>query len=160
MRVFNFPVPVTVAVDIAVWLAVQFAAAKFVTGLPAERLGADGWLYRARPWERGGALYEFLGVKRWKDRLPDAGPWFAGGFAKRDLSSRTGEYLSRFSLETRRGELAHWLAMTAAPFFFLWNRPWVGGLMAAYALAGNLPCVIAQRYNRARLARLLEKKSL
>ncbi|MBK8650663.1 MAG: hypothetical protein IPN23_02955 [Elusimicrobia bacterium] len=53
---FLFPVPVTVAVDIAVWLAVQFAAAKFVTGLPAERLGADGWLYRARPLGTRGAL--------------------------------------------------------------------------------------------------------
>ncbi|MBK8650664.1 MAG: hypothetical protein IPN23_02960 [Elusimicrobia bacterium] len=66
--------------------------------------------------------------------------------------------MSRFRWKPAR-ELAHWLAMTAAPFF-LWNRPWVGGLMAAYALAGNLPCVIAQRYNRARLARLLGKELL
>jgi glycosyl-4,4'-diaponeurosporenoate acyltransferase len=140
MRVFYFPVPVTVAVDIAVWLAVQFAAAKFVTGLPAERLGADGWLYRARPWERGGAFYEFLGVKRWKDRLPDAGPWFAGGFAKRDLSSRGRDYLRRFLVETCRGELAHWLAMSAAPFFFS-VEPALGGGIDGGLRPGGQPAL-------------------
>jgi glycosyl-4,4'-diaponeurosporenoate acyltransferase len=160
MRLFYFPVPVTVAVDIAVWLVVQFAAAKFVTGLPAARINPASWLFKPRGWERGGVFYEALGVRRWKDRLPDAGPWFAGGFAKRDLSSRGPDYLRRFLLETCRGEWAHWLAMAAAPFFFLWNRPWVGGLMVLYALAGNLPCIIAQRYNRARLARLLGKNLL
>ncbi len=126
MRLFYFPVPVTVAVDIAVWLVVQFAAAKFVTGLPAARINPASWLFKPRGWERGGVFYEALGVRRWKDRLPDAGPWFAGGFAKRDLSSRGPDYLRRFLLETCRGEWAHWLAMAAAPFFFLCSTPWRG----------------------------------
>lgn len=155
MRLIFFPAPVTALLDVIAWLVIQFGAAKAVTALDAYRLKPGGWLFRARGWERGGAFYENLGVKRWKDRLPDAGPWFAGGFSKAGLTSRSREYLERFVIETCRGELAHWLAMLPAPLFFFWNRPWVGVLMVAYALAGNLPCVIAQRYNRRRLERLL-----
>ena len=45
--------------------------------------------------------------------------------------------------------------MCASPLFFLWNRPWVGGLMVAYGILGNLPCILVQRYNRLRLTRLI-----
>lgn len=156
MRLVFFPAPVTALLDVIAWLAIQFGAAKGVTAMDARRFDPAGWLFRARGWERAGEFYERLGVKSWKGRLPDAGPWFAGGFSKAGLASRSPDYLRRFLAETCRGELAHWLAMLPAPFFFLWNRPWVGGLMVAYALAGNLPCVIAQRYNRRRLERLLK----
>ena len=46
---------------------------------------------------------------------------------------------------------ARWLVCR----FFLWN-PWWGDLIiVAYAVAANLPCIFAQRYNRSRLTRLL-----
>jgi glycosyl-4,4'-diaponeurosporenoate acyltransferase len=45
--------------------------------------------------------------------------------------------------------------MLATPVFLVWNWWWVELLMVVYALAANLPCLLVQRYNRARLARLL-----
>jgi glycosyl-4,4'-diaponeurosporenoate acyltransferase len=110
----------------------------------------------ARAWENGGRFYErSFAIKRWKDRLPDAASWFAGGFAKGTLSARDPEYLARFLRETRRGELCHWVAIGCAPAFFIWN-PWWGELVIiAYALAANLPCILVQRYNRARFLKLL-----
>jgi glycosyl-4,4'-diaponeurosporenoate acyltransferase len=155
MRIFFFPLPVTLLLDVAVWLVIQFGVSKVVTGMGLHWFNPNGWIYRPRRWERGGELFETLGVKRWKERLPDAAPWFKGGFPKARLASRSRGYLERFALETCRGELAHWMAMTTAPLFFLWNRPWVGGLMVAYAVGGNIPCIIVQRYNRYRLNRLL-----
>lgn len=154
MRILYFSMPVTIVLDILAWLVIQFAISKWVTVLHSNRFNPNGWIFRPRQWERDGKTYEALGVKRWKDRLPDAAPWFKGGFAKAALVSRSREYLERFTIETCRGELAHWLAISAAPLFFLWNRPWVGWLMVAYALAGNLPCIIIQRYNRIRLSRI------
>lgn len=154
MRILFFPTPLTIALDILAWLVIQIVISKWVTSLPSTRFNRNGWIYRPRQWERAGITYEALGVKRWKDRLPDAAPWFKGGFAKAKLASRSREYLDKFAIETCRGELAHWLAMSTAPLFFLWNRPWVGWLMVAYALAGNIPCIIIQRYNRARLSRI------
>ena len=86
--------------------------------------------------------------------MPDAARWFRGGFAKGKLTSRDPAYWERFIRETWRGELCHWSALACAPLFFLWN-PWWGDLViVAYALAANLPCILAQRYNRARLQRL------
>jgi len=77
------------------------------------------------------------------------------GFPKKRLRERSPEFLAAFARETCRAELAHWLVILGGPLFFLWNRPGVGALMVAYALAENLPLIIAQRYNRARLLRVL-----
>jgi len=85
---------------------------------------------------------------------------FAGGFSKAALASTSGEYLRRFLLETCRGELVHWAVMSASLLFFLWNPWWAGVAMVAYAVAVNLPCILVQRYNRARLARILPNKHI
>lgn len=155
MRIFFFPFPITVAVDVAAWLLIQLGVSKMMISLDAQKIHTSAWLFRERRWELGGRVYEALFVKTWKDHLPDAGPWFKGGFRKGNLSSRSTDFLNKFVLETCRGELSHWLVMFSAPLFFFWNRPWVGGLMVAYAVLGNIPCIIVQRYNRIRLARLL-----
>ena len=80
---------------------------------------------------------------------------FQGGFAKANLQTATPEYLERFLRETWRGEIVHWLALLALPLFAIWN-PWWGVLVnAAVAMAVNFPCILALRYNRMRLMRLL-----
>jgi hypothetical protein len=61
----------------------------------------------------------------------------------------------RFILESKRAELVHWLAILPFWVFGLWGPPIVIPIMFVYALAVNLPCIIAQRYNRPRLLRLL-----
>jgi glycosyl-4,4'-diaponeurosporenoate acyltransferase len=38
--------------------------------------------------------------------------------------------------------------------FFIWNPLWAGWVMVVYATLVNFPCIISQRYNRARLAEL------
>lgn len=63
-------------------------------------------------------------------------------------------YLERFVRETCRGEAVHWVVFACALLFFLWNPWWIGLIMVAYAAAVNVPCIIAQRYNRIRLVRL------
>jgi glycosyl-4,4'-diaponeurosporenoate acyltransferase len=46
-----------------------------------------------------------------------------------------------------------------SPLFFLWNPLWVGFLMILYALTENLPMIMAQRYNRYRLRRVLKGRN-
>ncbi len=109
----------------------------------------------ARPVERGGRLYERLRIRRWKDRLPEAGALFAGGVSKRRLAGD----LERFAAETRRAEYGHWLAMAFAPVFALWN-PLMGlVLMATYSVVVNAPFIAIQRYNRQRAQRVLTRRS-
>jgi len=148
------------ALNIVAWLLIQFGLAWGFTQLAAERFDCYGIVARLKTWERGGRFYEtaFL-IKRWKDRLPDASRMFRGGFAKGNLKNATPEYLERFLRETWRGEIVHWLALLALPLFAIWN-PWWGVLVnAMVALAVNFPCILALRYNRARLHRLLAKRA-
>jgi glycosyl-4,4'-diaponeurosporenoate acyltransferase len=152
----ELPIGWVIGLNLAGWPVIQLGLAWLFTRMPA------GWFRppAARAWERGGGFYESVfGIKRWKDRLPDAARWFRGGFAKGTLSGTDAVYLRRFVGETWRGELCHWVALGFAPVFFLWN-PWWGDLvMVGYALVANLPCILAQRYNRLRLQRLLARRS-
>ena len=110
---------------------------------------------RPRAWET--AFYtRFASIRAWKQLLPDGAPWLKG-FAKRTLRSKETQYLQTFVHETRRGEAAHWLMMISGGLFFLWNPLWADAVMAGYAVAANLPCILTQRYNRARLLRLLRR---
>jgi len=44
------------------------------------------------------------------------------------------------------------------PIFFLWNPWWADLIIVIYAVAANVPCILAQRYNRLRFHRLLARK--
>lgn len=149
-----------IALNVIAWLVIQFGLAWVVTQLAAERFNLGSFLARLRSWERNGRIYERLfGIKSWKDKLPDAAGWFRGGFAKAQLRADSAEFLERFARETWRGEAVHWIALLALPVFCLWNPWWAVLINAAYAVAANLPCILVQRYNRARFRRLLAAQS-
>ena len=141
-----------IMVNAFAWTAIQITLA-----LIAQRVSSRHFDITVSGWERNGQFYHSLGVRAWKDRLPDAGSWLPGGFGKRRLCGRSFAELECFAREARRGELVHWSAIAALPLFTLWNS-WPGMFVnAAYAIAANLPCIIAQRYNRARIARVLRR---
>lgn len=157
MPPFEVPTWAIVALNVAVWGGWSAIAGWLAHRRPVTAFERDSWLYRQRAFERGGVLYERLGIRRWKDHLPEAGALFTGGFSKRSLRSRDPAVVARFVAETRRAEWAHWLIMSAAPVFLLWNWPWVEAVIVLYALTANLPCLLVQRYNRIRLQALLTR---
>lgn len=150
----ELPIVWIVVLNVAGWLAIQVGFAWAFTKMPVTWFNPGN----AFSWECGGRFYERVCyIKDWKDRLPDAARWFGGGFAKGTLAGTKVDYLQRFIRETWRGELCHWVAIACAPVFFLWN-PWWGDLIiVTYALVANLPCILAQRYNRARFQRLIAR---
>lgn len=152
------PDGVAVLVDIAAWGAVHAGTGYVAHRLPLSRLGRDGWLLRPRRFERDGRCYERIGIRRWKDRLPEAGALFPGGVSKRHLpGGRSG--LERYAAESRRAELAHWWALAAGPSFALVNRPLATALLVTYGVAVNLPFIAIQRYNRLRINRVLAARA-
>ena len=142
------PDVLTVALaNVAWWAFVHTATGYAVHRLPVSVLQRGG----VRPWERR-AYERVLRVRRWKDRLPEAGALFAGGVSKRNVRRSSVE---RFVVETRRAELGHWLAMLGGPVSVLWN-PIAGDVaMVAYGVLVNAPFVVVQRYNRARALRVI-----
>ncbi|MEB3360920.1 MAG: hypothetical protein VKI42_02215, partial [Synechococcaceae cyanobacterium] len=91
------------------------------------------------------------GIRIWKRWIPDAGGALPGGVAKASLVRRDPQSLRRLVLETRRAELVHWLLLPGAVLTALWLPPAGVLLNVLFALAFNLPCLLLQRHNRARL---------
>ena len=145
----------TVLLDAVAWAVVHVVAGYAAHRVPLRALRRDRGILRLHRFERDGRFYSRIGIRRWKDALPEAGAFFAGGVSKKQLPSPERGGLARFAAETRRAELAHWWALAALPLFALFNPLYAMPLMALYAIAANVPCIAVQRYNRARLTRVL-----
>ncbi len=138
--------------------AIHLGISWLFTKLDRERFDAASWLFRGRPIEEGGVIYQTLfRIRSWKHLLPDAAPWF-DGFAKGKLADKDPAYLRAFIAETCRGEAAHYAQIPGILLTLIWN-PWpvAAIVMIVYAFASNLPCLILQRFTRARLKKLLEE---
>ena len=136
------------AANLLGWPVIHISIASAALRLPPELFARDSWLTVPRRWEHDGRLYrDWFAIRKWKSLLPDGAPWL-GGFAKKKLRGRDRAYLAQFLLETRRAEVAHWCMLACLPVFFVWNPPWACWMMTVYAIAANLPCILAQRYNR------------
>jgi glycosyl-4,4'-diaponeurosporenoate acyltransferase len=160
MSVFTLHNVVIVLIDAGVWATWSALCGYVAHRISPAHLSRDNWLFRLRRFETGGRIYErWLRIKRWKDRLPDAGALFRGGVSKPGLVAHDRGRLERFAAETRRAELAHWLILAASPWFFLWNPWWLGLAMLGYGIVANIPCVAIQRYNRARIFRVIGRCS-
>ncbi len=139
-----------VLVYAALWAGWDVGVGLAAGRLPASVFFDDRWLTRIRPWEPRGLTWAWLGVRRWKDRLPEAGAVF-GPVSKRALPGRTAAGLEAFAAETRRAEGVHWAALAPLAAMPWWNPGGLMACMATYAVVANVPCIIVQRYNRGRI---------
>lgn len=145
-----------VVIDFVLWFAIHMLVAYIGTALPARNINTASWLYKERSWEKDGKIYEDLfRIKAWKELLPDGAALFKKGFRKKRLTSHDRGYFERFIVEVCRAESVHWVVILFSPVFFIWNYWWAGIIMIIYAFLANLPCIIAQRYNRIRLRKIL-----
>jgi len=154
--------------SIAFWLVSSLLVGLLANYLPASwleraaRSPGSAWLSRAEQLTPSAALRPAgpPGIRLWKRWIPDAGGVLPGGVSKASLVRRDLNTLRRLVLETRRAELVHWLLLAAVPLTALWLPP--SGLLVnvLFALAFNLPCLLLQRWNRARLQRLMSRSAL
>lgn len=140
--------------------ALQIGVSWLFTNFPSTWFRPEGILFRERIFERKGRFYErALAIRSWKDRLPDGALW-VGGFSKKELLGRDADYLRVFRRESCRGEAAHYAQIPAVLVTLAWNPwPYAALVIVFYALLSNLPCIVVQRYTRARLGRLLGRLS-
>ncbi len=159
MRIFFLSKGWELFLCFAIWIAISLSATYICLYLPEIIFNPRAFFFRPHPFEKEGQIYETLfKVKRWKHHLPDGGAlWKKKGYKKRELENISEENLVRFLRESCRAELTHWLIILPfwvfglfLPATFLWY-------MLLFALLANFPCIIAQRYNRPRLLKLLER---
>lgn len=155
----DLPFEQALAASVLAWIGLGLGTGIFVHRLPVPWLSRDNWLTRPRAFEDDGRFYERrLRIRSWKDKLPEKGDFFPGGFSKRAITERSDEFLDRFAAETRRAELVHWMNAASGPIFLLWC-PWpLGVVMVCFGWVGHMPFVCIQRYNRARIERTLDRR--
>jgi len=143
------------------WIIIHMISGYLSHLIPETIYRPSSTLFKPQWWEKNGKIYEklFL-IKRWKDKLPEAGEFFRlHPFNKKHLLSTDPAYLNRFLLETCRAEMAHLLPIVFLPLSFPFNPPIGDSIMALYAFLANIPFIMIQRYNRIRLLRIASKKS-
>jgi glycosyl-4,4'-diaponeurosporenoate acyltransferase len=160
MRLIFLSDELTIILCFVVWPVLQVGAALICLNLPNRFYSPDSFFFRAHRFENEGRIYDrIFRVSRWKHLLPDGGMvWKKRGFKKKKLDSFSEEILNRFLVESARGELTHWLAIFPFWVFWFFTPPIVPWIMLIYALLVNMPCIIAQRYNRPRVQRVLIRK--
>jgi len=143
----------------AIYLALTGIAGFFIG-----RIIPKGWLKPEKGWfrsfafERSGAVYEKLGIRKWHKRLPDMSRILPFMMPAKNLSGNYEERLPVMIQETCIAEIVH-IAVSILGLRCLWMWPGVGGIIVTIIYIGllNMPFVLIQRYNRPRLLRLQQK---
>jgi glycosyl-4,4'-diaponeurosporenoate acyltransferase len=140
------------------WVVLHLGIAYLCYRIPTQRLDHRRWLFCTRDWERGGAVYQaVLRIRKWKSLLPSGGPALGADFSLARVESHDRSYLQTWVLESCRAEITHWLVMASVALFLLWNPPVGVAANVVYAIAANVPCILAQRFNRPRVLAILER---
>lgn len=131
----------------------------FITrALPKSWFNKDHKIYRVSQSERD--FYLKLGVKKWKDKVPELGK--VVNFRKNKLiDPKDPKYIEKFITETRYAEVIHILCAISS-LILMWFVPspyvfTVGVPVGVIYAFLNIPPVIIQRYNRPRLMIQLER---
>lgn len=157
LQIFYLPDYQTIILFILLWTAFQGSVALASLRIKDSHFSCQSFLYRSRSWEKNGEIYQrIFKVRSWKRYLPDAGELIKGGYSKRHLNTHTKEHLEKFLIESCRAELAHMVSISPFWVFGFFAPARVILVVFLYSVAVNLPCIIAQRYNRPRIIRLLQ----
>ncbi len=134
----------------------------FIIGriLPKEKFSFERFPFYSFPIEKGGKIYQRVGVHKWKDSFPDMSrilPFLMP--SKKMPKAVTSDQVTLMMQETCVAEWIHGLlSVLGFGCVFIWKG--IGGWIVSllYAL-GNIPYIIIQRYNRPKLIQLFEKLS-
>ena len=133
-------------------------------GFFAGRIVPKGWFKPEKGWfrsfsfERNGAVYEKLGIRKWHKKVLDMSRILPGLMPAKNLSGDYGQNLPVMIRETCVAEVVH-ITVSIAGLRCLWMWPGIGGVTvtAIHIVLLNLPFILIQRYNRPRLIRLQKK---
>ncbi len=142
-----------------IYIAVLGILSHFVgQALPRARFSAESFPYRTADWENGGRVYEKLGIKHWKDALPDMSRIMPDMVKKKMTGQNREQGMDVLIAETCVAECVHyWLIVLSLGIFLFWRGGWAVVFWLVYNILGNVPFILIQRYNRPRLV-LLEQR--
>lgn len=108
-------------------------------------------------WEKNGKLYEKIGIKRWKTKLPDMSRVMRDMLPKKVTPENTSESVTALIKETCVAECVHyWLCVFSLGIYFIWKNE-TGAILMAVFIVCNIPFILIQRYNRPHLIRFRDR---
>ena len=150
---FYYPLLIILA-----FFALDFLAAGLVRLLPKRKVNIHSKLYKCFGFER--RLYEHLGVRWFKTKIPELGGALEG-FSKAEMKSDDAQYLEQFIKETILGELTHHLCVLFGILvFFIFPHYILCFALPTFLLNTyfNVLPIIVQRYNRPKLYKIYMRK--
>ena len=120
---FVTPLPTISNVDMLMFLvigvAVAFAADALVAlvtryALPKRYFDPTSKKYRVFKWEK--KLYKRIGIRKWKDKIPETGGLLVGFSKSKATDLKNNEYVFKFMEETCYAEVMH---VWSIPFGFI-----------------------------------------
>ncbi len=149
---------ITTVVHIVAVVGVDAIFAFLIRRLPGKWFRKDNGIFKIFKWER--KYYENLGIKKWKDKVPEWGKLTS--FSKSKLENpNDNEYVSRFLLESRYGELIHLFGMIFGfLIIFILDLKFCLNFAIPVAIVNavlNYPSYAILRYNRPKLLVLFER---
>jgi len=132
--------------------------------LDREKFDENAYPYACRKWDRGGKIYLKLGVRKWKNKLPDMSKVMPDMFPKRLDNANDIDSVKRLIKETCVAEFIH-NCLSILFIIGIWlinGRSMDGFMLGLFAALCNTPYVIIQRYNRPMLIKylkMLERKA-
>lgn len=145
-----------ILIDIVVWIFLHLAIGYVTSRIPIQRFNPDSPLFRPKPWEQGGEIYQkYFRVRSWKKFLFSGAAFYRDAYEIKNLKTYDLENLYLWRLESCRAEFCHIAMIPPGFLFFLWNPPSLAWMMVAYAFMNNFVPIIAQRYNRPRVTKII-----
>jgi len=158
MQIVFLPNILTAIICFVFWGVYQLSVSLICFFIPDQFYNPNKFIFRSHAWEKDGKVYsKIFKVQKWKKFLPDGGAVLKDGYKKKNIDNFSRANMEKFVIETCRGELSHWLAIIPFWIFGFIAPPIVILPMFIYAIGINLPCIIAQRYNRPRFRKILDK---
>lgn len=156
---FNFSMytALNLLVVFAIILLPSLIVAILIRILPKKWFDYRLSIFQPRKYQKH--LYEKLGIKKWKDSVPELGK--SAGFSKKNLTQPDDpEYIKHFLNEICYGEVLHITCMISALIGLIFvpkgTLLTMGLPVAIVYFIYNIPSLMILRYNRPRLLKLLK----
>ena len=104
-------------------------------------------------------LYEALGIKKWKEKVPELGGLFRK-FSKGHLQEYSSDYIKHFIIETIYGEMAHtWAILTGLFVFAIFPDFPLNFALPLFLINAfmHTPPAMIQRYTRPKLLKIYDR---
>ncbi len=155
---FSWTMALNLLIGFAIVLLPSLFIALIIRVLPSKWFDPNLKIYRVSDKER--KFLVKIGIKKWKDKIPEAGKLV--NFKKDKIEKPNDvEYLNKFLKEMCYGECLHicciissLIGMCFMPNGCFWNISFVIAMI--YSLL-NVPSILIQRYNRPRFQAYVER---